>query len=265
MQKIRSFFTVQHLRTIIGGVALLVIGGILGIAITGHVPAIAGFNTTNLGQATPAPGSTNNISKYCTTYLQNLANALGKSQQEILNANQTALKAAIQQAVSDGKLTQSQADTIEQQLSSASNGDICANISKLAGGKFGGALNQVGAQLKNVHSAVIAAVAQKLGVSTDTLTSTLNNGTSIVDFAKSKGVDQTTLNNTIISAVQTQLDSLVKAGTLTQSQETEAMTLIKNSVNNGNYGLLGLGKMGGRGMGIGAGMHRPSGQQPNSQ
>src|SRR5690348_11950432 len=106
MTKLRELLSSTRMRLIVGGIGLLLIGGVIGSLIVA-LPAIAAGQQNN---ATPTPGP----NKYCQTYEQTLAKQLHVTQQQLEQANQTALKAAIQQAVADGKLTQAQANQIEQ-------------------------------------------------------------------------------------------------------------------------------------------------------
>src|SRR5579884_1998857 len=95
MAKLREAFKSTRMRLILGGMGLLLIGGIIGSLVVA-LPAIAAGQFGNATTPTPAPD------KYCQTYEQTLAKQLGVSQQQLEQANQAALKAAIQQAVADG-------------------------------------------------------------------------------------------------------------------------------------------------------------------
>lgn len=219
------------MRLILGGMGLLLIGGIIGSLVVA-LPAIAAGQFGNATTPTPAPD------KYCQTYEQTLAKQLGVSQQQLEQANQAALKAAIQQAVADGKLTQAQANQIEQKISA--NGNICHL--GFFGDKGHGPFGMHGGDLGQIHQAVVTAVAAKLGISTDTLKSDLKNGQDIVTLASQHGVSKSTLNSTILSTVQTQLKDAVNAGTITNQQSQQIQTMVTNQVNAGHYGVVGLGK-----------------------
>jgi hypothetical protein len=234
MQKIRELLGSTRGRLIAGGVSLLLIGGVIGGLITA-IPALAA------GQSQHQAGATN----YCQIYAQTLEKNLNISQQQLESANQAAIKAAVQQMVTDGKLTQSQANQIEQNATNNA-AKICARIGNGAhgfgrgphgpgmGGKFGGALQQA-------RQAIVSAVAAKLGISATTLTSAIQGGQNIVSLASQHGVSQSQLNSTILAAVQTQLASAVKAGTITSAQSTQLQTMVTNEINAGHYQIVGLG------------------------
>jgi hypothetical protein len=167
-----------------------------------------------------------------------LAKQLHVTQQQLEQANQAALKAAIQQAVADGKLTQAEANQIEQKI--AANGSFCHPGA--FGGRGHGAFGEYGKSLMQARQAVVTAVAAKLGISADTLKTDLKNGQDIVTLASQHGVSKSTLNSTILSTVQTQLKDAVNAGTITSQQSQQLQTMITNQVNAGNYGIVGLAK-----------------------
>jgi hypothetical protein len=150
----------------------------------------------------------------------------------------------VQQMVTDGKITQSQANQIEQNAATKV-GNVCAQLGNGGrgfgrgpggpgvGGNFGGALQQA-------RQAIVSAVATKLGISATTLTADIKGGQNIVTLASQHGVSQSQLNSTIITAVQTQLASAVKAGTITSAQSTQLQTMVTNQVNAGHYQIVGL-------------------------
>ena len=231
MAKLRELLRSTRMRLIVGSIGLLLIGGVIGSLIVA-LPAIAAGQQNSSATPTPTPN------KYCQTYEQTLAKQLGVTQQKLEQANQAALKAAIQQAVSDGKLTQAEANQIEQKI--AANGNVCA-IGH--GGFFGGrGHGEYGKTLMQARQAVVTAVATKLGISADTLKTDLKNGQDIVTLASQHNVSKSTLNSTILSTVQTQLKDAVSAGTITSQQSQQLQTAVTNQINAGNYGIVGLGK-----------------------
>ncbi len=215
---------------------LVAIGGVLGAIIATAVPAIA--SGVNGGNQTAA-STTTTANTYCQTYLSTLESQLHVSQQQLINANAAAIKAALQQAVTNGKLTQAQATQIESKISSLTSGDICAALSRFGVGGHRGAFPA--GPLLAARQAILQAIATKLNLSVTTLQSDLASGQSLVTIASHQGVSQSTLNATILAAVKTQLDSAVSKNEITSAQETQLMTVITNAVNAGQYGFLGLG------------------------
>lgn len=240
MKNIREWLGTSRGRLIAGGIGLLLIGGVIGSLITA-IPALAAGHFNN-GSANAAATVTAN---YCQIYEQALEKNLNVSQQQLESANQAAIKAAVQQMVTDGKLTQSQATQIEQNATTNA-ANVCAQLGNGGHGfghGFGGPNNggQFGGALQQARQAIVSAVATKLGISTTTLTSDVQGGQSIVTLASQHGVSQSQLNSTILTAVQTQLASAVKAGTITSAQSTQLQTLVTNQINAGHYEIIGLG------------------------
>jgi hypothetical protein len=244
MQTLRNIFTVQRVRLLAVGVGMLVIGVIIGVAFSSLANASAAhpYNTTNNASSTPV-ASQDDMTKYCKTYLSNIESQLKVSEQQIRDANKAALKATLDQAVKDGKITQSEEDLILQQVNSNSNGSICDDLASLTKQSLpeimakGGQYTQ---SLLATKQAIQKAVATKLQISVDELNKQINAGTSIVDIAKSKGVSQADLNATILGALKTQLDSAVKSGLITQDQADKIQQMFTKAIENGQYFIVGL-------------------------
>lgn len=255
-ERTRALFGSRRVQVIGGSLALLLVGAALGAGVTMGLPALAASNPS-----TPTPKSAD-AQKYCTTYEQKLASELGVSTDKLEQANKDALKAAAEQAVTDGKLTRSQADQIEQQL--AQNGsNVCAHLGDVVG-KHGiggpGGPGDLGA-LSQARQAVVDAVAAKLNVSSSDLESAVHGGTDIVTYAGQHNVDKATLNQTITDAVKAQVDKAQQAGNLTADQATALNDKVSQAINAGHYEIVGLGSF--RGFG-GFGPGKPGGQQPQT-
>jgi len=239
MNNVREFFSIARIRLIAGGLALLVIGGVLGAVFASHGSALAAADNTGRTAVTATDNS-----KYCQLYERTLENTLNISEQQLKDANTAALKAAVQQAVTDGKLTQAKADALLAKVNTAVSGDVCSRLgSKLNGGKglgFGG--GKIGQGLKQGQAAIVAAVATKLGLTTDVLTADIQSGKTITDIATAQKVSTADLNTTILTTVKSELDKAVAAATLTQANADKALQMITTAVNAGHYGLVGLGK-----------------------
>jgi hypothetical protein len=236
LDRIRAIVGAPRVRLVAGMMGLLVIGGVLGAVIATAVPALAANGSAGGVTAATATGP----SKYCQIYEQTLESKLNTSQQQLESANQAAITAALQQAVKDGKLTQGQANRIEQRVA-ANSTNICAHLGGLLQ-RLQGARGQRGF-LKQAFQAILSAVATRLNIPVDTLRSDLAGGQSIVSLAAQHGVSQSALNATILSAVRSQLDAAVSQHLLTTQQETRLITLVTAQINAGNYGVVGLGSM----------------------
>ena len=241
MQAVKRFFTTTRTRVVAGAVGLLVLGGILGALAVTAIPALAAghggdvVNTTLTGDTTSPSAAS-----YCALYEQTLAAKLGVKVSARESANVAAIDAVINQAVKDGKLTQARATQIEQMV--AANGtNVCSHIGAFLGNHRGGKMGVFSAALRQVRGDVQTAVAKKLGYADAAHLQAALTGTDIVSLAKTKGVDQATLNATIKATVQTDLNTLVSKGTITSAQETQALTMITGLLNAGRYGVFGLG------------------------
>lgn len=248
MNNLRTLFASTRIKVVAGAMALLVVGVVLGAVITAAIPALAAGHASNTG-ATTTP-STTTVNQYCTLYEQTLASNLGVSVSKLESANVASLETVLAQLVKDGKITQAQADAAKAMIT-ANGTNVCSHIDALkalAGahrgmGPGGAGFSKFGPALKGVREAVQSAVAAKLGLSVTQMQTDLAT-TDIVTLAKSKGVDQATLNATITATVKTQLDSLVKAGTVTSAMETQGLAMLAQQLAAGHYGLFGLAEMG---------------------
>ncbi|GAC1447364.1 MAG: hypothetical protein PVSMB4_02600 [Ktedonobacterales bacterium] len=240
MNRIRGVFGTSRVRRIAGALGLLLVGGVLGAAVVVAGPVFAANQSSGARTSVTATGP----AKYCQIYEQTLESKLNVSQQQLESANQAAINAALAQAVKDGKITQNQANMIQQKVA-AHGTNVCANLARLAGGHRGDhGSRDFGPALKQARQAVVNAVATKLNLAPDTLRADITGGQSIVTLAGQHGVNQSTLNATILAAVKTQADAAVKNGQLTSEQESQALTFITAQINAGHYGIVGLGPMG---------------------
>lgn len=150
----------------------------------------------------------------------------------------TAIKDALSGLVSDGTISQSQADKVASTLAD--------KLPQHGPGGFGPGGFGRGANLE--------AAAKILGLTTDELRTQLQSGKSLADLAKAKGISTTTLVNKLLAAAKTELAAQVKAGKLTQAQADEFLSGLKERITErvtstepfGGHGMGGFG-MGGHG------------------
>ncbi len=245
---IRNWFQSTRVRIVAGALALLTVGGVLGFVLAVAVPAFAASRNANVAVAT-TPTTAN---AYCTLYEQTLAQKLGVSVSTLESDNVAAIEAVINQAVKDGKITQTQATALESKLS-ANGTNVCAHIGGILGGHKGGFGHAGLGALGQIQQAVQTAVATKLGYAGAAALETALANTDIVSLAKTKGVSQATLNATISGSVKSQLDTLVKNSTITSAVETKLLSMVTTALNGSHYEIFGLAHHGGFGFGPPAG------------
>jgi hypothetical protein len=209
----------------LAGGGILLVGLVLGALINGGLPALA-----SLGVGA-APRATNPSNAYCTLYEQTLAQQLGTTTAKLESANQAALKAVIQQAFKDGKITQAEETDLLNHLSTLAN-HPCAGL------HFGFGKHRAGGPLGDMsafHQAVEAAVAGVLKLQTTDLESQLASGKSVADIAKAQGVSVDSVNSAYLAAAKSELDKAVTAKTITQAQADQTYTVLQTAVAAGKY------------------------------
>ena len=160
----------------------------------------------------PTPPKTATPSPYAQTFWQTLADKLNTTVDKLQAAVRDALKATIAKMLTDGKLTQQQADKMN------------SGIDSLPFDKepFGGLLGRrgfYGARARfEIGTTAFDAAAQKLGMTTQELMTELRNGKTLPDVATEKKVSADDLKAAIVAAVNAEIDQAVKDGKLTQAQ-----------------------------------------------
>lgn len=161
--------------------------------------------------ATPTPAPSPK-SEYNQTFWQILAQKLGVTVEKLQQAIRDALKETVGKMLSDGKITQEQADR-------ASSGIDKMTFDRGMFGPFWGGrgFGMWGGRFA-FGQAELDAAAAKLGMTTQDLMAELRQGKSLSEVAKEKNVNPDDLKAAIVAAVTTQLDQAVKDGKLTQAQ-----------------------------------------------
>jgi len=227
----------------VGVIALLLVGGVVGFVAAGPLRAASAAPGASTGGTT-----TPTANAYCTLYLQTLEKDLGISLSKLVSANQDAVTQVIDKMYADGKITAAQKTKALNDLK-ANASNPCAALAFANHGAVGahaGANTDLGA---TARTAIEAAVAKALNLSTTTLESDLHAGQTISQIATAQKVNISAVNTAYLNAVQTQLNTAVKAGDITQTQADGAYTMVKNAVAQGNYPLLDRGGPGRGGFG----------------
>ena len=207
----------------------------LGLAGVVAVAAIAG---TAFAQ-TPTPTPNQNKTNYQNVFMDKLAAALGKSRDELNAAFTQARNGTVDQEVTDGKLTQAQADAIKARQGNAPFGGFGAKGGD-RGEMRGGGFFMGGADVQD-------AIAKALVMTTADMKTQLQSGKTLAVLAQGK---EQAVKDAIVSVEKPKLDQSVKDGKLTQDRENQIIDGIQKS---------DLSKMGGH-----WGMGRGNGNAPKS-
>ena len=136
-----------------------------------------------------------------STFLAKVAAKLGISEDKLKTAVDEAYSETIDEQVAAGRLTQDQADRLQER------GFDLAPMFGPRGGRF---------PLGGVH--LMESATTVLGISVDDLMTQLKDGKSLADVAEAQGVSVETLKTGLLAQVKTELDTLVSDGKITQSQ-----------------------------------------------
>ena len=191
-----------------GGVALLVVGAITATAVASGANPLP---VAPVAAASPSPSSGAQVGRQasCQAFLDHLASDLGISQDKLNAAVKQAGGQTIDDAVKKGDLTQQQANQVKSKLSEK---DGCSGrLGALAQGR-----NAVGRKM------LLQAAAQTLHTSPDQLAAELKQGKTVSQVAP-QGMTEQQFQSGLQSNLKAQLDSDVKSGKITQSQEDRAL------------------------------------------
>jgi hypothetical protein len=145
-----------------------------------------------------------------------IAGILGISVEEYDGAVDKAQEQVLEEAVKEGWLTQEQADQMQERFEGgAGPGMMGPGAFGRHGGKFGMGR---GGLMGGPDSAPLSLAAEKLDMSTTDLLAELQEGKSIADVAKEKGVDPQTIVDTYLDQLAEQLDAAVENGRITRER-----------------------------------------------
>lgn len=159
-------------------------------------------------------------------FISHLASRLNTSTDAVTAALKNAAKDAVADQVKAGKLTQAQADQIDQRIDSGQGGVPGFGFGPGPGGP-GGPHGGPGFD----GQAAVNAAATALNLQPSDLQSQLRSGKSLKDIAAAQNVDLSKVTAAITNAIKPQLDQQVQQGHLTSQQETG----ILNNIAAGNF------------------------------
>lgn len=149
--------------------------------------------------------------------LADVAKAQGVELQTVKDATTAAIKTQLDGVVKAGKVTQAQADKALQTVNIWFDEVANLNVKNLPNG---GNFDQKEAE--TYFTPVLNATAQVLGLTPDQLKSQVQSGKTLGEIAKAQGVELAKVKSVILDSGKAQLDALVKAGKVTQSQADKA-------------------------------------------
>jgi hypothetical protein len=176
------------------------------------------------GAAGGAYAATESSSNPQQAYLNDVAKRLNVSPSKLDSALKAALIDRLNAMVKSGRLTQAQANKIEQRLSKGGRLPFLGGFGMGRG--FGpGRVMRIGGMGGPLHAA-----ASYLGVSTTQLMTDLASGKSLAQVATKQGKSVSGLEQAITTAEKARLDKLVSAGVLTSAQEQRVLSRLSSRV-----------------------------------
>jgi uncharacterized protein YidB (DUF937 family) len=169
------------------------------------------------GGVAVAASDDNSPSAESQAIISDAAKQLGVSPAKLSDALKKALADRIDAAVTSGRLTQSEADALKARINSDS-----FPLLGFGGGRFG-------------HFGFfgsIEAAAGYLGLTDAQLRSELESGKSLAQVAQAHGKSVAGLVDAMVNAAKSKLDDAVSAGRLTQAQESEMLSGLRDRITN---------------------------------
>lgn len=175
-------------------------------------------------------------------FLNDVAKRLNVTPQKLTTALQGALDDQLNAAVKAGKLTQAQANALEQRV--RQRGSIPFGFG-LPGRGFGGPGGPgggpggpgfgprgpgFGSAIRGSKQGVLGAAAKYMGLSVPQLVSQLEGGKSLAQVATAQGKSASGLASAIVSAMRTRLDQARAAGAITKTQEQKLLSHLQAGV-----------------------------------
>jgi hypothetical protein len=188
----------------IAGIATLV--AVLAVAAVGAV-ALA----QDSGNGTDAPFN------FAERLHEAIADALGISVETYDSAVDSAQKQVLGEAVSEGVLTQDQADQIQERMDQGFGLEMHNGFFGMREGWFGRGFGPGGFPGGAEHS-LMSVAAEKLGMTVSDLATELQGGKSIADVASEQGVDTQVITGAYLDQLKENLDQAVADGRITQEK-----------------------------------------------
>jgi uncharacterized protein YidB (DUF937 family) len=192
-------------RTILGGgILLAIVAGVLAVG-------LASAQTS-----TPEPTVTDSPEKLGDRFKAELAKQLGISVDELNTALDDTQFALIDQAVADGKLTESEAEKLKERVEEGHNLF-----------PFGG----IGPRIEHrVKFELVEATAEVLGVDVSVVKDGLGNGDTLAEIANANGMSTEDFKAALLANVKSTLGEKVAGGDITQEQADNLYERLSNNI-----------------------------------
>jgi uncharacterized protein YidB (DUF937 family) len=182
-------------------------------AVAGSAVGLTAAATGGPQATVAAPVPTPSGGTPCDLFVGHLASDLGKTPSQV----QSALSKAFQQTLNDlatqGKLSQQQASTIQHRAGQGCPSQLTSLPASAAARRLAFSLTEY---------------AKVLGMTPAQLRQAIQSGQTVEQIAASKGMDEATFRQRLISVVQPALDQQRQAGHLTQQQENSILQRLQN-------------------------------------
>jgi uncharacterized protein YidB (DUF937 family) len=198
--------------------------------------ALTAFAATMTFAAPAAQNTTgsNTVQTLAQDFVSKLAAKLGISQDQLQSAMTSTEKDIVSEQLAQGKITQGQADNMNQQIT---NNNGLTPFMGMFGGHGLGHMGGLGADLNSLSTF--------FGITTNELQSALESGKTLAQITTDHGKTTDELKTYVTSQTKTKLDQAVKDGKITQQQENDELTQLSQRIDsmiNGQF----KGRMGHR-------------------
>jgi hypothetical protein len=231
----------MRIAKLLGGAGLLIVTALVGGTLISGALAAPGTTTGKSANANVGLHGPFGDGEYCEVFLDAFAAELGVSADDLLPAGKTAAIAAIEAAVEAGDLDEDRAAAMTERIENLEEAGCGFGF----GLGFGRGL-AVGAAHGFMRADVVEAAAGALGLGSDDLIGRMAGGESLQEIATDEGVDYEALKDTVIAAVEADLDAAVAEG-LDQERADAMLDRIRAWLDEGGEGRVGRFGPGGPG------------------
>jgi hypothetical protein len=148
---------------------------------------------------------------------------------------ETAYQATINQEVTDGTITQTQATQILANADKNGASFFRIDLGRGPGGPGSVSDSVYGRGPGFGGPMLLKPLADALGMDAKDVISNLQSGQTLSDLATAKGTTVDQLGSTVLSSIKSQMDKAVSDGKMTSDQETQTYSKIEQSISSGDW------------------------------